>query len=151
MPYIPQITTMSYIINYGIDNCSTSLYTENHTNITNITNITNLNINICYNFSDYDNYTTMFIEYNNNNINNNNNKNNTNIDTSDKVIYTFTTFIIILLLLLVLYFVIRIYMDKPNANYKELDLIISTKNTKRREDNIIPDGNSIEYNTFDNL
>ena len=40
-------------------------------------------------------------------------------------------------------------MDKPNANYKELDLIISTKNSK--EDNIIPDGNSIEYNTFDNL
>ena len=145
MPVIHQNNTMSYMIHYGIDNCNTSLYKIEKSNIFNLT------INTCYNFSDHKNYSNMFIEcLTTRNIEyNDNNKANYDIN---RIIFTFSLLIVILLILLILYFLIRLYFDKLESNYKELSLISDLqKNTPKRKDNIIPVENNTEYNTFDNI
>ena len=148
MPFIPQNNTISYIIHYGINDCNNSLYTIEKLNIFNLT------INICYNFSDNLNYSSMFIEcLTKNDIEYNKNKDSYDIN---RIIFTFSLLIIMLLIILILYFVIRIYFDKLDNNYKELELISELKKYKQKENNI---ENNIEnnteynteYNTFDNL
>ena len=120
MPVIHQNNTMSYMIHYGIDDCNTSLYKIEKSNILNIP------INTCYNFSDHKNYSTMFIEcLTRCDIEYNDNKK-YSYDVN-RIIFTFALLIIMLLIIFILYFIIRLYVDKLENNYKELGLIHDIK------------------------